>query len=465
MTMIFLMLIMTIILISICLTEAKEAESNTTQTEASLLISKLERNITSMKERGFNTPRLDDALADAKATYADRKFDQVLELYSESMLTISKMIYISNNLNITSMLLDEAKKRELNISESMSHYTLSLSEFRNNNIDTAQKEIMLSKELVSGQLMTESTKITTELKELAAALASTGINTNKVNRTTAEILAAERSKDFIKLFILASKISEMNKSIAELLAINEGMNQLEAEGYRTQRIKDTVAELESLLDAGEHSQISKRYNETMTLMGKIYSINADIKETEVKMISPELEGIDLTEASELLNTSKSEFELENYDKSEDYLARARASIEEAEQAHIFATILNKAKMRFNPILFIKKNWTYIIMMIIIGGIVIRVGGLFLILKQSEQRLAKLQKEQEAITELTKKLQEDYFREKVIDKETYTAENSNFEKRSTQISEEIPMLIIKIKEKHDKLAKMRLLKDKAEDNNK
>ncbi|MFH0869551.1 MAG: hypothetical protein V1866_00660 [archaeon] len=460
-----LMIMMLAMLAGIDLAAAKEAESNTTQTDASLLITKLERNITSLKERGFNTPRLDDALMDAKASYADRKFDQVLRLYSESILTISKMMYVSSEINMTSMLLDEAKKRELNISESMGHYTLSLSDFRNNNLDAAQKEIAQSKELVTDQLMTESTMIIADLKELAAALASTGINANAVNRTTADILAAERSKDFIRLFILASRISEMNTSIAGLLTIKEKMNRLEADGYSINRINDTIAELESLLDAGEYTQLSKRYNETISLIGKIYSVDKGIKKTEAGIGSPELAGIDLTEASELLNTSKSEFDLENYEKSEDYLARAKASLAEAEQANIFATILNKAKMRFDPISFLKKNWLSLILAILIGGIVIKVGGLFLVLKKSEQKLAKLKKEEEAITELMIKLQEEYFKEKIIDKDTYAAENNSFEKRLTQISEEIPLLIIRIKEKREKLAKMRMSKHKTADDHK
>lgn len=433
---------------------SQASAANATKDDVSFMLSKLEKSISDLKSQGFNTIRLDDKLADMASQYANGRYDDAQRTYIESTSLITRMVYLTGLINSTGLLLEEAKKRGLETGDAGILYTAGTGEFRSNNFESAQVSLEKSQSLAIASLKNESAKIVEELKLMNATLSETGMSVPSLSKTIDEVVAAERANDMIRLFAAVRNIELISTSVSQLKAITQGIAELEEKGYRSGRAKDSLAEMSYILETGEYAAASELYNKTMAMIAKISLLDEELKNISDRLESPELTGIDFGETKDLINLSRSEFMLENYERSEEYLSQAKTSIEETEQAHIFTSILNKARAKFDLVGFLKRNWLKTIIILALLYAAVKAAMLIIRLKLDEKKLDSLKKEQAAIIDLTKKLQMDYYKHNVIDKETFLAESDNYEKRSTAISGEIPLLESSIKEKKEKIYKLR-----------
>ncbi len=447
------MLLVVGVLLLISLSVQASAQ-NATKDDVSFMLSKLEKSISDLKEQGLNTIRLDDSLAEMTSQYANGRYDDAAKTYAESTSMINRMVYLTRLINSTGLLLEEAKKRGLETGDAGSQYTAGVGEFRSNNFEAAQISLEKSQSLAVAALKNESKRIVEELKLMSASMNESGMSVPALDKTIEEVLAAERANDMIRLFTAVRDIGLINTSVSQVKALTQGIAELEENGYENSRAKDSLQEMTYFLEASDYSTASQLYNQTMTMIAKIPWLDEELKKTAARLESPELEGIELSEAEDLINLSSSEFLLENYEQAEDYLNQAKVNIEETEQEHIFTSILNKARAKFDIIGFLKRNWLKTIIILALLYAAARAAMFIIRLKLDEKKLDELKKEQLAIVDLTKKLQMDYFKHNVIDKDTFQGESDNYEKRSTTISGEIPLLESSIKEKKEKIYKLK-----------
>ncbi|MBN1793048.1 hypothetical protein JW826_05180 [Candidatus Woesearchaeota archaeon] len=427
--------------------------STTTEFEAQQMIARAEKSITDIKSSGHQTPLLDDLLVEMKLDMLYGDYDKVSETYNTTKSHIDKLTALEDMTKQIESLMEEAIGRGINITGVSVHYNIGVGEFKKNSFETAERELSTSKELLVNSLKNQSADMKSGLEALENLNLEQELGLSIINKSIAEVSQYEERDDYMNVFATLSKTSQMNESLHQIIILKETINRLEAEGKRTERFNDQMRELMTLFEEEDYAGLGILFNETQTIIYQAKEVVAGLAEIDQRLASPEVQGIDFTEAQELLEISKEELALENYEKSRDYMDRAKSLIEEIEKEHLLTTLINKSKAKYNPVKFLKENWLYIILGVLMLRFFTKVSMSAGKIAVYEHQIRKLEREQEVIIELMRGLQEEYYLTKEIDKDTYEAEKANFEQRSSEINKEFPVLTAKIKKEQDKLAKV------------
>ena len=145
---------------------------------------------------------------------------------------------------------------------------------------------------------------------------------------------------------------------------------------------------------------------------------------------------------------------QNYEKSEEYLTRAKDVIQEIQRKFLLQSIVNKANAKINIIDFVKNHWFGIIIWGIIIFFFIKIDIFMVNTVMLNKRLEKLTKEQETISSMMKQSQIDYYKNSILDKETFIKNAEESEKRQEEIKDEITMTNKKLSKNAQKFEKVK-----------
>ncbi|MBN1503415.1 hypothetical protein JW930_07790 [Candidatus Woesearchaeota archaeon] len=443
------------ILLILVVTDAVSLENHSiTKTEAENLVYKLEKNVSYLKSAGFTTIRIDDGLDDMRYRLASGDYDYVYATYFDLTSLIEELLYLDMLINKTSILIEEAEKRELDLGDTLLEYNAGVSEFQNNNFEASKTRLENSYNSVVEKLEGKSAGILEQYSLIMEQAANNSIATQSINTTLLSLRRAQKENDFATIFLMANEIDMINASINMLIEIKQEILALQIAGYSTKRMDDIYFELEHLVNSKDYTNLFSRYKETVRLIDTVYKLDQDINDTRIRIQNPELQGIDFSESEYYLNLSVFEFKSENYEQSENYLKQANDIFHETERKHLFASIVSKAKHKLSPLEFLKKNWWKLLIILPILLLSYKITRYYIMLWLLRLRIDKLQKEHKAIIELTKKLQLDYFKHKLVDKSTYTQQYSEFEIRRSNIEEELPYLESELEQESNKLEEIK-----------
>ncbi|MBN1156740.1 hypothetical protein JXA85_03930 [Candidatus Woesearchaeota archaeon] len=428
-------------------------KSNVSDNQAGFTIAILQENITSIGEQGFDVARFEDSINDMRSLKDAGENDKVMEKYYETVSLIRKMFYLNDLIEKDKVLIEEAERQGLNTTMALLYYNLGSNEFRNGNFESAEASLAKSDSAVIGLLSGKSGKAIERLKSIPQQVNDEEL-VKLLEKLVNETLLAEKNKDFSRLFITTASIEEINHSVISLEHLKSSIENLELAGYKTKRLRDSFAGMIELFRERKYDEVIIMYNSTVAIMEKIRYIENETASLTEETRRQEYNGIDFSEAEHYINSSLREFSFENYEKSEEYLVKAKSLASKIEQKHLFTSMLNRAKMRLNIVEFLKKNWWKIIVLLVIASAVAVTTYNLLLLKSLERNLENLRKEQHTITEMTKTLQLDYFKHKTIDNETYKEGYSDFDRRMSRIKEEIPLTEEKKKKIEERIKNFR-----------
>lgn len=447
--------IITVITIISCIAmqEVQAVQPKTTELEASGMASRLTNQISNLKEESYPTTRLEDMLAEMKNKIANLDFEGAAETYNQTLAQIEKLRELKEEIIQIDALLAEAEARNINTTNIMRYYTLGMGDYQNNNFESAEPNLDASKQ----ELVKELSPYSTEMKKSMVELLNLSIEKNAtskvLNDTITKIEEYEKKEDYVHIFIELSKLNILNKTTHQIISLSESLSRMKSEGKKTSRFDDSLQEMTMLLEAKDYDGFSQLYDNTTSIMDMTRNLASGISQAEEKLKSPDLEGIDLSEAEELLSISKSEYELENYEKAESYLQRAKERIADLEKEHVFMAILNRTKAQYDPIGFLKKYWLPIIIAAVLLYLLLKLSKSVFKIVIYDGQMRRLEHEQDTIVELMRQLQKDYYMTKEIDRDTYEAEKNNFEKRTSEINKEFPVMTAKIQKEQERLGRI------------
>lgn len=433
-------LFLPLLLLSALVLVAPVLAENATQPEAGLALSRLTRDVDALRDEGYPTARFDDAVMDMQLLYAQGDYVSAMLREAETRRLIEAMLAFDGRRQTVEELLKEAERFGLDATGPRLSLTQAESEYGKLNYEGAKAhqarafdDVILLLEPKSGEAMARASALAAELEQAGIPLA-------KVNETVAGLEAAARERDYLSLFLLARDLESMDASIRSLIDLEREIALLRSEGYPTTRLRDRFLELERLFSEGSYPEFGVFYAETGRLIASVYATAELNARTRARIGAPEVLGIDFSRVEDLLVLSDEELALENYERARDYAKEASTLAEETEQDHLFMTVLNRAKGRLNLFAFLRVHWWQSLIVVSILSLLALVG---LTLGKTEYlalRIRRLVHERETIRDLLTRLQWDYYKLHVIDKESFIATTNQYQQRLDTIDETLPLLL-------------------------
>ena len=248
-------------------------------------------------------------------------------------------------------------------------------------------------------------------------------------------------------FLLPGTYSQTIEDASNTLNISEQhIREMLDMGFGVERVNDLLTEAKEIFraqkaleEAGgspDYSLITDKTDKIRDLKNKAFNVNDEITALEIRI--QELEGINTTEITSLLEQAKEEFENERYDQSKVKIEEAYEKISE-EQALSIRVVAFFDATRKGILNFIAINWqillTALIILVIIAIFFKNEISRYLI----KREIRRLDMEKKVILGLIKKLQRQYFELGTVPEVSYTSKLVKFEELIRDINRRIPLL--------------------------
>ncbi len=424
-------------------TATAAATANTTQQQADALLYKLTKEIAALGEQGYPTMRLNDSLQELRVADERKAYDEVAARYATTEALVTTMTTAKTLLDQSDALLDEAGRLGIATANASLLRTKAGSEYQIEDFEGAANDARAANALLLPALKQDAEQVLADAAALERDLAATNLTLTRPNETLVALRAAYAKGDYGQFFLLAEQLGALNDSARALITLRGQMDALAAQGRTTARFQDILAGMRQQFEQKDDAGLLAQYNATELLVASINGTLASNEATRARIAQPALQGIDFSEAEQLLNLSERELAIENYEQAASYAEQAASSVETTARQHLFVSAMNQARMRFDPLAFLRRNWWWLLLAGVLAVLAEKVGGRLLKIRLLERRIAALRKEQEAIVGLTRKLQWDYFKERAIDKDAYAAASAEYQKRADEIDEQLPLLELRL----------------------
>jgi len=188
-------------------------------------------------------------------------------------------------------------------------------------------------------------------------------------------------------------------------------------------------------------EISKRKAQAYDITDSIGVYGSRIKKFEDTM--------DMTEALEILDKARTEFEEERYDGAVKLLSQIDQKIEDIRSENTIVRALYRASKE-TTLNFIKEHYIGISITLIIFIAVFLLSYNRIRVKTLNKKIKDMEIEKQVLTELMKKAQTERYKKATMPKKTYDTKMARYKERIQQIKQQLPVVQARL----DKLAKMK-----------
>ncbi len=216
------------------------------------------------------------------------------------------------------------------------------------------------------------------------------------------------------------------------------IKEMQGLGYGITRANDTLNEAKLLFSQENYlgAETVARYVEGL----KETAINADrmIDEVELKIYESEKKGLDVSPARELFENALDAFDVERFEDAEMLLKKASDKLDEIESLAIMERTIKESEKE--SVIYILQEYWYILV-ISAAGFFIAIIILYKVTESGrlKKRLVLLKKEKNAIENLIRKIQEEYFEKGIMPKNEYEIKMNRYKKRMNKIKKDISVL--------------------------
>ncbi|MBR9706216.1 hypothetical protein GOV14_04220, partial [Candidatus Pacearchaeota archaeon] len=241
-----------------------------------------------------------------------------------------------------------------------------------------------------------------------------------INNSRSE--AVFEKKVNINLIILEITKDAALRSISEA---EENIASMRKFGFNTDNMVELLSDAKKYFEESNYKKVKEIADKIAFLKQKAVLVDGLIKEAKEKIKSSEDKGIDITEAAELLQLGIGQFEKGNFEKAEELINKALISERlsaKTSESNIF--------LRF--VQFIKDYWIILILISIIAITTALALKKEFSIKGISDKLTSLDKEETVITNLIKKAQVQYFKEKMMSERLYRKIIDGYMKRMAEI---------------------------------
>jgi tetratricopeptide (TPR) repeat protein len=427
---------------------------NQTITQASIFqaqesIKKSQNAVNYMENLGLNTERVNDLLEEAKLFFKLEDYGRVVEIGKEINQLKETAILLSANIDKAKSLIESAKSIKLNVSSIEKQLSSGIEEFEINNYEEAQIKIDQSLNYVKEKLENESKNLISVLDNLNNKTIKKNITLNIINDLLNQLQNKLLQENLLDTHIIKKEILMLNTSTENLIKVKDDILEMLDNNLTTSRVDDLFKEALLAIELGNFDRANSIIQEIEDLKENAFIILNQINEVKQIIKDVELQGLDVTEAENLLSQGIDKFIINDYEEAEELLQKSIKKIEQIKTSSLLFGLINKSELKFSIITFLKAYWWAILIIILVLIIFGKITYDILYIKILNHRISNLKNEQEAIINLIKKYQEDYFKRKIISKTSYNAAVDKYQERLLKIKEKIPIIEYKLKNKEKK----------------
>lgn len=429
------------------------ANRTVTEQDASLALGKANQILAEMSSQGFGVARVKDLIEEARREMVMKNYEKVILLTDEISDLKQKAADVQAQIKNAKSIISDAKKNMIDATEPEALLNLSIVEFALENYEGSQNLIESSIGKLKINTEEEIKIILGNLYILKNNSLNNGFNSTRLRDTISNAENALKTAEQRKIRELKPEFLNLNSSINLLIVAKKDIDEMAEAGLGISRISASFNEAKLALELGFYDRIEPISKNIRELELRAFDIDLNIKKAEAKIDEARRYGVEINEAYLLLNSSKNEFELENYEEAEKLLKQSFETAEKIVSESLLFGTISKSELRISAINFLKKFWWLILIIAtifyVLGFIVFQRVSIAML----EHILKRLQSEQEGLIELIRKVQTSYFKDKTIDKSTYELTINKYQDRIIQIKEKMPLLKEKLARKRDNALKL------------
>ncbi|MFH1770576.1 MAG: hypothetical protein ABH828_03390 [archaeon] len=406
-------------------------------------ILKLETIKNDMMDAGINVLRMNDLITEARLYLESRSYDDVRRIISEAY-SLKDQAYETKQLkeSINGLYLD-VKSRNLSlmdVTNSKVEWDLVYAnrEFENENYEESQNILTTIEKILLKTINSNYGHLSDSLIIAEEKATSLEIETSRIR--TLQTLASDALKvgKIGQLEIIREEINNLNEVFLHYEKIKDDLINLKTKDFSIQRINDGLSAVEMDISFGEYDSALEKLKILQSLVDEAFRIDAEIKEIEA-LLSEQEEPFE--EETALVEKSKQELILGNYEQAASKLDEAKKSLENSRAG----LLISKASKKESGLKdFIAKNWkTVVVALIIILVIVLltlRIWGY----KLRKIRIKRLKKEIQISEEMMKTLQREYFVQHKMSRDNYDESYEHLQEGIMTLNDKISSLNTKIK---------------------
>jgi len=238
-----------------------------------------------------------------------------------------------------------------------------------------------------------------------------------------------------------------------ILAAKDHMSKMQAAGFSIKRVNDTVIEaivlyegqvaLEEKTGSADYSKVIETANSVAEIRKEAFKVY-----DELNALSKRLEELsksqDMTEAIEIFNEAKREFEDERYEQTREAIDTCYKKINELQATFTRIKAIYEASTK-TLAGFFARNYKTLTIIALILLIIYFFFGEKIMCYFLNRAIRKLEIEKQTLSNLIKKAQYEYFQKGAISEATYRIRISKFSELIRDINRRIPLLRVKIEE--------------------
>lgn len=399
-----------------------------------------------MKNLGLGVERVNDLLEDAKISEKKGDYGRVVDISNQIIEFKETAISLTDKINELKSLNENAKSIGINTSSVEKLLEEGIVEFEINNYELAQENIDESLRRINEILRDELMSLNNVLNDLIDKLNFEEIEISIIYDLSEQLNSRIVNKEFYDISVIKNEVNGLNKSIHNLIQIKYIIQEMLDNEFTITRIDDLYKESKLTIELGSYDRAEEIYRDVLDTENKAFEVSNSFISTQ--RLLEELDGQDLevSHLYEKFHEAYNKFTINDYEEAESIVEEINTEGEALKASNLIFGVITKSELKFNLISFIQKYW--LIMVIILVFLIIFV--LFFYTKVYDailmNRIRKLRKEREAIINMIKKYQEDYFKKKILSKESYNTAVDEYQERELKIKELIPILESKLSKK-------------------
>lgn len=441
----------------------QSVHSQTTAQEALQSYYDAETKINEMQKKGYPTLPMLDILSQSRDSYNKNLTDQSMNLSEQVLFEAEKIEVLYQKILLITNQSDLLKKYDYDSTEIDFLILNAKSDYESANIDIAQQETDQAQQAINVVLKNISLEKKSELdKDYEDALNAYG------TQTLLETQYLELNKTYFRreYYLFLNGLMTYYKLEDLVITRNEYLQNLKL--IKDKQIAFNLsAELESMY---EYQISQKDYDPAKNTMNQLKNLSALTIFIDEELINitkkyEELQSLGVmdNQTTQLYESIKSEFLNQNFLTAKENLEKTKDALDRLETQNIILGGINRAKIQRGLKEFLIKNWITMLIILLVVAIITKPIFYLINLKIHGSKLKKYVAEKEAIAELQKDLQKEYFIENLIDKKTYRLEFLNHEERKIELTNKSAFSEQKTRYYENKLKKIKNITKFKRDN--
>jgi hypothetical protein len=369
----------------------------------------------------FNTIRFEDIIQETKlAINEDDKaqinaliirFEDLGELaYNTKMSldTYNKTIDALEKIDIS----EDDKTKILGI------YNEAVIEFRNENYEGANKLLLNTQNYIKNSTEFYFIELFSKINSFKNQVKEIGLSTKPIISLEQKILDIKSKIDLSNISLVRDELININESIYIIKKIQEQWLFVKNKSINQELFEEIFVETKYYFENSRFEKIKELGKRSSELSQNIVNLEQKFEYISDKISELKLKNLEVNDAEVLLNKAKENYYQGNFELAEIDVNKAISILEEIESENIIFGALDKSRISFDILAFIKNNYKIIILVMGVITLIFCYGYEPARDKVMMYRYKNLRSREKNIIKQIKKIQTEYYVKKSISTDEY-----------------------------------------------